>query len=532
MGSITKLERNNLEVNKLKLITKRKIATLLIASLTVLTMGGRYVVSAQRDSYRPGTQDTGQLLRRIDQESAQFRTSLYAALDRSPLDGSVQEDNINEFVRNFEIATGNLRDRLRQGNDVSAEVREVLNRAAVINRFMGRHRLSPSAEQNWNNLRTDLDQLARYYNVEARWDRSPGGPSDNRSRFNGLTGTFQLDAARSDRVGRAAKIATRELSPDQQERLRDSLSRRLQAPEMLALDRQGRTITIASTRAPQSTFDADGRDRVEQTPRGRTVRVNASLAGDRLTISSTGDRGNDYTVTFEPLNNGRELRVTRRIDADNLTQPVEVNSYYTKTSDVAQLDLYREDRQSPDRADSRYAEGDQMIATLNNPLSTRQAREGDRFTMTVQSPRELRGAIIDGYVGRVDRSGKLSGRASMALNFERIRMPNGATRSFAGYIENVRALNGDDVRVDNEGVVSEDNSQTTRTATRTGIGAAVGALIGAIAGGGKGAAIGAAVGAGTGAGSVFVQGRDDLELTSGTEFTIRNSQVRYGAQSR
>jgi hypothetical protein len=509
----------------MKLI-RRKVTTLLIAALTILTTGGRYVVSAQRDSYRPGSQDVGQLLRRIDQESSQFRASLYAALDRSQLDGSAQEDNINEFVRNFEIATGKLRDRSRQGNDVSAEVREVLNRAAFINRFMGRHRLSPTVDQNWNNLRADLDQLARYHNVEARWDRGPGGSYDNRDRFNGLTGTYQLDAARSDRVGRAAKIATRGLSPDQQERLRDSLSRRLQAPEMLAFDRQGRNITIASTRAPQLTFEADGRDRVEQTPRGRTVRVNASLVSDRLTISSTGDRGNDYTVTFDSLNNGRELRVTRRIDAENLNEPVVVNSYYAKTSDVAQLDLYREDRQSPGRADSRYTEGDRIIATLDNPLSTRQAREGDRFAMTVQSPPELRGAKIDGYIGRVDRSGKLSGRAEMALNFERIRMPNGATRSFDGYIENVRPLNGEDVRVDSEGVVKEDDSQTTRTATRTGVGAAIGALIGAVAGGGKGAAIGAAVGAGTGAGSVFVQGRDDLELTSGTEFTIRSSRVR------
>jgi len=59
--------------------------------------------------------------------------------------------------------------------------------------------------------------------------------------------------------------------------------------------------------------------------------------------------------------------------------------------------------------------------------------------------------------------------------------------------------------------------------TRGGIGAALGAIIGAIGGGGKGAAIGAAVGAGVGAGSVYVQGRDDLELRSGTEMTIRAS---------
>ncbi|HEX8265516.1 MAG TPA: YMGG-like glycine zipper-containing protein [Pyrinomonadaceae bacterium] len=57
----------------------------------------------------------------------------------------------------------------------------------------------------------------------------------------------------------------------------------------------------------------------------------------------------------------------------------------------------------------------------------------------------------------------------------------------------------------------------------TAIGAGIGALLGAIIGGGKGAAIGAAIGAGGGAGSVYVQGRDDLELSNGTEFTIRAS---------
>lgn len=61
---------------------------------------------------------------------------------------------------------------------------------------------------------------------------------------------------------------------------------------------------------------------------------------------------------------------------------------------------------------------------------------------------------------------------------------------------------------------------------RAAIGTAVGALIGAIAGGGKGAAIGAVIGAGAGAGSVYVQGRDDLNLSSGTELTIRASAPR------
>jgi YmgG-like glycine-zipper protein len=420
-------------------------------------------------------------------------------------------------------------------------VSDVLNRAAYIERFMRRARLASNVEQIWTQLRSDLDTLAGYYNVTWRWDSpEPGqgntGPGrwdgPNRGRYaNRFTGTYTLDPTRSDRVGRVARIATRGVSPEEQQRLRDMISRRLEAPETLALQREGRSVTIASTRAPQVTFEADGRTRTEQTPRGRTISVNTRLTGDQLVVSSTGDRGNDYTVTFEPINNGRELRVTRRMEVEGLTQPVVANSYYNKTSEVAQLDLFRET--SPVVGSGTSAVQDTLVAILDNNINTRQSREGDRFTMTVRSPSRFDGAVIEGHLGRVNRSGRVSGRTELALNFDRIRMRNGATRPFDGYIESIRTLGGDDVRVDNEGRVSEQTSQTTTTVTRTGIGAALGALIGAIAGGGKGAAIGAAVGAGAGAGSVYVQGRDNLELPTGTEFTIRvNSDFRPGPGDR
>ena len=110
----------------------------------------------------------------------------------------------------------------------------------------------------------------------------------------------------------------------------------------------------------------------------------------------------------------------------------------------------------------------------------------------------------------------------MTLTFDNIRLRNGSSYRFAGILEGARTLSGDTIRVDNEGTVRDD-SQTTRTGQRAAIGTAVGAIIGAIAGGGKGAAIGAIVGAGGGAGSVYAQGRNDLELPSGTEISIRST---------
>ena len=515
-------------------LTRQFFSATLLVALTITTLGTGHSAVAQQRAYRVTYQQVDQLLGRIESRSTQFRHSLDAALDRTRIDGTRQEDNINEFVRVFELATSNLRDRFRGRRDVAADVSEVLNRAAQIDSFMRRNNLGATAETDWRALRSELDVLAGYYSVNWRWDGPTPGIGGNQPRAGGnwqgrnqqanrLTGTYRLDASRSDDVMRTVNRAIRGLSADEQQRLRQRVTNRLSAPEMIAIDRQGRNMTIASSLAPAATFEADGIERTEQTPRGRTVRVKASLIRDQLVVSSMGERGNDFTVSFDALGNGQQLRVTRRIDIERLTQPVTVNSIYNKVSEVAQSDLYTDSRpiaRNP-RGPFGVQDGDELVAVLNNGLTSRQSREGERFSMTVRSPSNYDGAVIEGYVSRVDRSTRVSGREEMSLIFERIRMRNGSTFNFDGQIVSVRTLSGDDVRVDNEGNVSERTSQTTETVTRTGICAALGALVGAIAGGGKGAAIGAGVGAGAGVGSIFIQGRDNLELLTGTEFTIR-----------
>ena len=150
-----------------------------IVVLMITTMGAGLSVSAQERPYRISQQqEVDQLLRRIETRSTQFRQSLYAALNQSRIDGTRQEDNINEFVRNFETATASLRDRFRQRRDVASDVSEVLAQAAFIDRFMGRHRLASNAEQDWSALRSDLDGLARYYNVAWSWDAGTGARGD------------------------------------------------------------------------------------------------------------------------------------------------------------------------------------------------------------------------------------------------------------------------------------------------------------------------------------------------------------------
>jgi hypothetical protein len=143
--------------------------------------------------------------------------------------------------------------------------------------------------------------------------------------------------------------------------------------------------------------------------------------------------------------------------------------------------------------------------------------------MTVTSPSQYQGTVIEGFVSNVSQSGRFNGRADMAMNFDTVRMPGGRTSPFTGVIQSVRTPDGKAFRVDNEGIIGTAGTQTEKTIQRGAIGAALGAIIGAIAGGGQGAAIGAAVGAAGGAGTVIAEGRDQLDLPRGTELSITAS---------
>jgi YMGG-like Gly-zipper len=475
-----------------------------------------------------------QLIDRLNVRSATFSRNLRQDLNRSSSNNRYSVDEVRRQLSDFETALVQLRNRVNSRQSTSSDARNLLDRAAFLNTFIADSQLSYQTENNWSSLRPDLEQLAGAYNIAWNWSNVPsggvpGGDYSGGSRRD-LNGTFRLNTSRGDDVRTAVDNATRNLSLAERQRVYDSLLRRFDPPQMIAIDRRGTSVTVASTRAPQISFVADGREQVETTQGGRSVRVRANFSGDALTITRTGERANDFTVTFDPSSDGRELLVTRTLYSDRVTQPVTVRTYYDRTSDTAQLNIYDTNRENTGAGDVATGalivpNGTQLVAVLNNDLSTQNVREGERFTMTVRSPGEYDGATMEGSVVSISRGGRISGRSEMALDFDTIRLRDGRTYRFAGILESVRTPNGDIVRVDNEGAV-RDNDQTNKTVTRTAIGTAVGAIIGAIAGGGKGAAIGAVIGAGAGAGSVYVQGRNDLDLTAGTELTVRATGPR------
>ncbi len=155
---------------------------------------------------------------------------------------------------------------------------------------------------------------------------------------------------------------------------------------------------------------------------------------------------------------------------------------------------------------------------LSSDVDTKTAQDGDRFTATVLEPSRLAGATIEGHIAAVKQSGKLKGKTALALTFDRITHPNGASAPLAAQL--VKVYDSESVKkVDAEGNI-ESGDKTKTTTIRSGGGAAAGAVIGGIAGGGKGAAIGAIIGAVAGGASTYIQGANAIKLERGTEILI------------
>jgi hypothetical protein len=113
------------------------------------------------------------------------------------------------------------------------------------------------------------------------------------------------------------------------------------------------------------------------------------------------------------------------------------------------------------------------------------------------------GAMVGGVVSGVEESGRVKGRARLALDFT--SLTSGGRRY---------ALTAEPYTRVASATKSED-------ATKIGIGAGAGAVIGGILGGKKGAAEGAAIGGGAGTGVVLATRGKEVRLANGTGVSIQ-----------
>jgi hypothetical protein len=136
------------------------------------------------------------LIRNVEERVDRFVVQFDYALDNSRLNNTRREDNLNQRARDLETATDELRrefDRNDSRRENSAEVRRVLNIASDINVAMKNRQLNRPTERNWTAVKTELNALARAYNLP----QIGGAYNPNTS---GGQGNSNLNRARIDRL--------------------------------------------------------------------------------------------------------------------------------------------------------------------------------------------------------------------------------------------------------------------------------------------------------------------------------------------
>jgi hypothetical protein len=160
--------------------------------------------------------------------------------------------------------------------------------------------------------------------------------------------------------------------------------------------------------------------------------------------------------------------------------------------------------------------GTNLKVRINDTLSSKESRVGDRFTATVMDPVRFNEGTVRGHIRSITKSGKVQGRTTMNLSFDSIELSDGRHGVLHGYVTKVYGSGG---QADTEGGI-QSSGRGKQTLKRAGIGATAGAIIGGIAGGGKGAGIGLILGGAGGAGSLAIQGSKELKIESGTEMLV------------
>src|SRR5713101_436483 len=95
--------------------------------------------------------------------------------------------------------------------------------------------------------------------------------------------------------------------------------------------------------------------------------------------------------------------------------------------------------------------GTNLKVRLNDNLSSKESRAGDKFTAAVLDPVRFNEATVQGHIRSIVKSGKVTGRTTMNLAFDSITLTDERRGILHGYVTKVYGSNA--AKTDEEGSV-------------------------------------------------------------------------------
>jgi hypothetical protein len=172
-------------------------------------------------------------------------------------------------------------------------------------------------------------------------------------------------------------------------------------------------------------------------------------------------------------------------------------------------------------------QGTHVLLRMVNSINTRTAGEGDQVYLQTASPIAIggrmlvpSGSYVQGVVSRAKRSGKVAGRAELAIRLESLTLPDGKMLRISPRLSSVDS-NETGQKVEREENIIKQGSDYGADARRIAILAGSGAGIGGVADRSwSGAGIGAGAGGAVGFASTLLTRGKKVELRQGSTLDI------------
>lgn len=182
--------------------------------------------------------------------------------------------------------------------------------------------------------------------------------------------------------------------------------------------------------------------------------------------------------------------------------------------------------------------GTKVPLVLRQAIWTKNAREGDSVYAQTSFPVVINeviaipaGTYVQGKISRVQRPGRVKGKAEVQVNFTSMIFPSGYTVLLPGALDKApdvdANIKGQEGTLQGQGSKGKDAATVASTA-------GTGAVIGGLANRGKGAAVGGATGGVIGLAAVLLSRGPDIKIDNGSSLemileravTVDRSRIR------
>jgi hypothetical protein len=165
--------------------------------------------------------------------------------------------------------------------------------------------------------------------------------------------------------------------------------------------------------------------------------------------------------------------------------------------------------------------GTKVPLKLDHAISTKESRDGDAVYAETTFPVVVNdrvlipsGTYVQGRISRIQRAGRVKGRAEVQMHFTTLIYPSGYTVMLPGSLQNAPGVDNTNMKGE-EGTIRGDSQTAEKVGTVAGS-AATGTVIGAATAGGKGALIGSGIGGAVGSAIALLTRGHDVKMDAGT----------------